>query len=217
MSPARRRGCIEHVVAKLGASERTACRVLGQHRSTQRKVARTADDEAALTADVVELARRHGRHGYRRIAALLRHAGWRVNRKRVERIWRREGLEVPARHPKRDRLWLADGSCVRLRPERANQIWAYDFVEWPRHSPGSTTATCAARRCRPPPASSTTALRPWPKTRGRCRRRPGQSVGDAHDAKETPSIAWDPGRRRARGGDRIRGRTSARAAGPRQR
>jgi transposase InsO family protein len=117
------------VVAKLGVPERTACRVLGQHRSTQRKVARTADDEAALTADVVELARRYGRYGYRRIAALLRHAGWRVNRKRVERIWRREGLKVPARHPKRDRLWLADGSCVRLRPERPNHVWAYDFVE----------------------------------------------------------------------------------------
>jgi transposase InsO family protein len=117
------------VVAKLGVSERTACRVLGQHRSTQRKVARTADDEAALTADVVELARCYGRYGYRRIAALLRQAGWQINRKRVERIWRREGLKVPARQPKRDRLWLTDGSCIRLRPERPNQVWAYDFVE----------------------------------------------------------------------------------------
>ena len=117
------------MVAKLGVSERTACRVLGQHRSTQRNVARTADDEAALTADVVELARCYGRYGYRRIAALLRQAGWQINRKRVERIWRREGLKVPARQPKRDRLWLADGSCIRLRPERPNQVWAYDFVE----------------------------------------------------------------------------------------
>jgi transposase InsO family protein len=117
------------VVVKLGVPERTACRVLGQHRSTQRKVARTPDDEAALTADIVELARRYGRYGYRRIAALLRRAGWQVNRKRVERIWRREGLKVPARQPKRDRLWQADGSCVRLRPERPNQVWAYDFVE----------------------------------------------------------------------------------------
>jgi putative transposase len=129
VSPARRRSCIEHAVAKLGVSERTACRVLGQHRSTQRKVARTADDEAALTADVVELARRYGRYGYRRIAALLRTAGWRVNRKRVERIWRREGPKVPAKQPKRDRLWLANGSCMRLRPERPNQVWAYAFVE----------------------------------------------------------------------------------------
>jgi putative transposase len=129
VSPSRRRGCVEHVVAQLGVSERTACRVLGQHRSTQRKVARSPDDEAALTADIVELARRYGRYGYRRVAALLRQAGWRVNRKRVERIWRREGLKVPARQPKRDRLWLADGSCIRLRPERPNQVWAYDFVE----------------------------------------------------------------------------------------
>ncbi len=75
------------MVAQFDVSERVACRVLGQHRSTQRKAARTADDEAALAADIVELARRYGRYGYRRVAALLRQAGWRVNRKRVERIW----------------------------------------------------------------------------------------------------------------------------------
>lgn len=71
----------------------------------------------------------YGRYGYRRITALLRDAGWAVNRKRVERIWRREGLKVPQRQPKRGRLWLADGSCIRLRPEHANHVWAYDFVE----------------------------------------------------------------------------------------
>ena len=76
MSPARRRACVAHVVACLGVPERTACRVLGQHRSTQRKLPRTADDEAALTADIVELARRYGRYGYRRITALLQAAGW---------------------------------------------------------------------------------------------------------------------------------------------
>jgi transposase InsO family protein len=129
VSPARRRACVEHVVRALGVSERQACAVLGQHRSTQRKVPRGADDEARLTADIVELAKRYGRYGYRRITALLRDAGWSVNRKRVERIWRREGLKVPQRQPKRGRLWLADGSCVRLRPERANHVWAYDFVE----------------------------------------------------------------------------------------
>ncbi len=107
-------------MAGLGVSERFACRVLGQHRSTQQKWPRGADDEAALTADIIELARRYGRYGYRRITALLRNAGWAVNHKRVERIWRREGLKVPQRQPKRDRLWLADGSCIRLRPERAN-------------------------------------------------------------------------------------------------
>ena len=117
-----------HVAAKLGVSERFACKVLGQHRSTQRRVPEAADDEAALTGAIVELARKYGRYGYRRVTALLRAEGWACNHKRVERIWRREGLRVPARQPKRGRLWLNDGSCVRLRPERANHVWAYDFV-----------------------------------------------------------------------------------------
>jgi len=129
VSPARRRACVEHVVRELGVSERKACAVLGQHRSTQRKAPRGSDDEAGLTADIVDLAKQYGRYGYRRITALLRDAGWSVNRKRVERIWRREGLKVPQRQPKRGRLWLADGSCIRLRPEHANHVWAYDFVE----------------------------------------------------------------------------------------
>jgi hypothetical protein len=106
------------------------CRALGQHRSTQRKLPRGRDDEEQLTADIVELARRYGRYGYRKVAELLRStAGWVVNDKRVERIWRREGLKVPAKQPKRGRLWLADGSCVRLRAERPNHVWSYDFVE----------------------------------------------------------------------------------------
>jgi putative transposase len=113
----------------LRVSERRACRVIGQPRSTQRRLLLTRDDEAVLTADIVELATRYGRYGYRRITALLRHAGWVVNRKRVERIWRREGLKIPQKQPKRGRLWLADGSCIRLRPERSNHVWAYDFVE----------------------------------------------------------------------------------------
>ena len=116
-------------MAKLGVSERFACRVLGQPRATQRKVPQTADDEAALTADIIALARQYGRYGYRRITALLRAAGWVVNKKRVERIWRRDGLKVPQRQPKRARLWLNDGSCIRLKPERPNHVWAYDFVE----------------------------------------------------------------------------------------
>ncbi len=120
---------MEHVTAELGVSERRACQVLGQHRSTQRKVRRTADDEAALTQAVIELATQYGRYGYRRITALLHAEGWGCNHKRVERIWRLEGLRVPARQPKRGRLWLNDGSCVRLRPERPNHVWAYDFVE----------------------------------------------------------------------------------------
>ena len=115
---------MEHVTAALGIPERTACRVLGQHRSTQRKARRTADDEAALTQAGIELATQHGRYGYRRITALLRAKGWHTNHKRVERIWRAAGLKVPARQPKRGRLWLNDGLCVRLRPERPNHVWA---------------------------------------------------------------------------------------------
>ena len=77
---------------------------------------------------VVRLASRYGRYGYRRVTAMLQWEGWRVNHKRVERIWRRGGLKVPAKQPKRGRLWLTDGSCVRLRPQRRNHVWAYDFV-----------------------------------------------------------------------------------------
>lgn len=103
--------------------------MLGQHRSTQRKAPTGREDEERLTADTIELARQYGRYGYRKIAALLRDAGWLVNDKRIERIWRREGLKVPHKQPKRGRLWLADGSCVRLRPEHRNHVWSYDFVE----------------------------------------------------------------------------------------
>jgi putative transposase len=117
----------------LKVSEHRACRALGQHRSTQRKVPRGKDDEAALVAELIELARTYGRYGYRKVAALLKAAGWLVNDKRVERIWRQEGLKVPAKQPKRGRLWDGNGSCIRLRPEYANHVWSYDFVEARTH------------------------------------------------------------------------------------
>jgi putative transposase len=91
-------------------------------------VPKVRTDEVALTAAIIELATKYGRYGYRRITALLRRAGWRVNTKRVERIWRQEGLKVPAKQPKRGRLWLEGGSCIRLRPTHPNHVWAYDFV-----------------------------------------------------------------------------------------
>ena len=97
--------------------------------SAYTRIPRGRIDEVRLTADIVELARQYGRYGYRRIAALLRQAGWCVNDKRVERIWRREGLKVPAKQPKRGRLWLNDGSCIRLRPEYPNHVWSYDFMQ----------------------------------------------------------------------------------------
>ncbi len=120
---------VDQVCQALGVSQRRACSVIGQPRSTQRRVPKIPDHEEQLTAAIIDLARQYGRYGYRRITALLRQAGWRVNKKRVERIWRREGLKVPQKQPKRGRLWLADGSCVRLRPERPHHVWSYDFVE----------------------------------------------------------------------------------------
>src|SRR3977135_1106855 len=110
-------------------SERRACAALGQHRSTQRKIPRGRDDEERLTADTIPLDRQYGRYDYRKIAGLLEQAGWLVNDKRVERIWRREGLKVPHKQPKRGRLWLSDGSCIRLRPEHCNQARSSDLVE----------------------------------------------------------------------------------------
>jgi transposase InsO family protein len=86
------------------------------------------DDEEPLVAQMVALASQFGRYGYRRITALLWLDGWQVNHKRVERLWRREGLKVPRKQPKRGRLWLNDGSCVRLRPTHRNHVWSYDFV-----------------------------------------------------------------------------------------
>jgi len=103
--------------------------VIGQPRATQRRRPIIRDDEAALTTAIIRLATRYGRYGYRRITALLRVEGWRANLKRVYRIWRREGLKVPQKQPKRGRLWLNDGSCIRLRPERAGHVWSYDFVQ----------------------------------------------------------------------------------------
>jgi putative transposase len=125
---------VDHVVAELGVPERRACRVLGQHRSTQRKVPTTPDDEAALTADIIALAIQYGRYGYRRITVMLHRTGWVVNVKRVERIWRREGVKVPQKQPKRGRLWLNDGSCIRLRPEYPNHVWSNDFIEDRTHN-----------------------------------------------------------------------------------
>ena len=101
--------------------------MLGQSRRVQRYEPKIKDDEERLTANIVALARKYGRYGYRRVTALLRAGGWRVNHKRVERIWRREGLKVPKKQPKRGRLWLNGGSCIRLRPRWRNHVWSYDF------------------------------------------------------------------------------------------
>ena len=109
-------------------SQRRACRVLGQSRATQQRSAHVPDDEPRLVRRMAELAGEYGRYGYHRVAALLRADGFAVNHKRVGRLWRGEGLRVPGRQPKRGRLWLNCGSCVRLRPAHANHVWSYDFV-----------------------------------------------------------------------------------------
>jgi len=124
---------VEHARRKYGVSERQACRVLQQWRGTPRYVPLYRTEEDALTRDIIALASEYGRYGYRRITALLQARGWQVGKDRVQRIWRREGLKVPQKQRARARLWLNDGSCVRLRPERANHVWSYDFVSAMTH------------------------------------------------------------------------------------
>jgi putative transposase len=124
---------VEQARRKYGVSERYACRVLGQWRGTQRYLPMDRTDQEALTEAMIALAIEYGRYGYRRIAVELRKAGWQVSTDRVQRIWRREGLKVPQKQRSRGRLWLNNGSCVRLRPERANHVWSYDFVSAVTH------------------------------------------------------------------------------------
>ena len=124
---------VEHAEQEYGMSERHACRLLGQWRGTQRYSPIQRSDEDALTRAIIALASEYGRYGYRRITALLQGAGWQVGKDRVQRIWRREGLRVPQKQRRRGRLWLNEGSCVRLRPERANHVWSYDFVSAMTH------------------------------------------------------------------------------------
>ena len=109
-------------------SELSVCRFLCQPSSTKCRKKKTRDDEDELREEIIRLACQYGRYGYRRITALLREQGWKVNHKRVERIWKQEGLKVPRKQPKRRRLWLNDGSCLRLRPLYRNHVWSYDFV-----------------------------------------------------------------------------------------
>jgi len=114
-------------------SERHACQLVNQPRGTQRYQPTQREDEDQLTQAIISLASQYGRYGYRRITALLKRDGWQVGKDRVERIWRREGLKVPRKQKARGRLWLNDGSCVRLRPEHANHVWSYNFVSAKTH------------------------------------------------------------------------------------
>jgi len=114
-------------------SERRACQLANQPRGTQRYQPTQREDEDRLTQTIITLASQYGRYGYRRITAPLKRAGWQVGKDRVERIWRREGLKVPQKQKPRGRLWLNDGSCVRLRAERPNHVCSYDFVSAKTH------------------------------------------------------------------------------------
>ena len=116
-----------HARQKLGVSERRVCSVTGVSRSTMRYQSVPRDDDA-LRLDLTRLAKQYGRYGYRMIAELLRAEGWHLNHKKVERLWREEGLQLPARHKKRKRLYHKDASLIRLRPKYPNHIWAIDFV-----------------------------------------------------------------------------------------
>lgn len=131
MSPARRRRAVKRILDVLQVSERRAWATVGQPRSTQRQEPVPRVEEDRLRSEIVRLACQNGRYGYRRITGMLRREGWRVNHKRVERIWREEGLKVPKRQRKRRRLWMGDGSCIRLRPQRRDHVWSYDFLSEP--------------------------------------------------------------------------------------
>jgi len=128
VSPSRKREAVEHLEATFATSERRACEVLDQPRSTQRYEAKPASDEAALVARMLELVRAHPRFGYRRIARLLRREGFRAGFDRVYRLWRREGLKVHKITRKKRRLGKSENGCVRLKAERKNHVWAWDFI-----------------------------------------------------------------------------------------
>jgi putative transposase len=128
VSPARRRRAVEHLRSTFQVSERRACRVLGQPRSTQRQRPTGKEAEGRLVARMLELVQDHPRFGYRRIWALLRREGWRVNRKRIYRLWRQQGLKVPRKRRKKRRLGHSGNGCARRRPRRRNHVWAWDFI-----------------------------------------------------------------------------------------
>jgi len=133
LSPHRKREAVNVIRTRFALTERRACRVLKQPRASRRHLPWVRDDEFPRTQRIIELAYMYGRYGYRRIAAMLRLEGWRVNHKRVERIWKKERLKVPRKQPKRGRLLLNDGSCVRLRAEHKDHVWSYDFVQARTH------------------------------------------------------------------------------------
>ena len=127
MSPARRRRAVEHLQRTLGVSQRWACQLVGQHRSTQRHQPVQPDRDRGLRVQLRQFSRAHPRWGYRRAHAQLREAGWTVNRKAVQRLWREEGLRVPVRRRKRQRLGASTTPAERLAAEHPDHVWALDY------------------------------------------------------------------------------------------
>lgn len=128
MSPSRKRVAAKSLREQFEVSERRACELIDQPRSSQRYVSKRRDDEPSLVKQILELVKCHPRFGYRRIAALLRREGWSVNDKRVYRLWRREGLKVPQKKRKRRRLGQSENGCHRRCAEHKDHVWAWDFV-----------------------------------------------------------------------------------------
>jgi putative transposase len=127
VSPARRRRAVEHLQAVFGVSQRWACRLVGQHRSTQRHQPAEPERDRALREQLRQFSRAHPRWGYRRAHAVLREQGWRVNRKAVQRLWREEGLRVPTKRRKRQRLGSSTCPADRLAAEHPDHVWALDY------------------------------------------------------------------------------------------
>ena len=127
MSPARRRRAVTHLQQMFGVPERWACRLVGQHRSTQRHQPAEPDRDRALREQLRAFSRAHPRWGYRRAHAQLLNQGWRVNRKAIQRLWREEGLRVPARRRKRQRLGTSTTPAARLAAEHPDHVWALDY------------------------------------------------------------------------------------------
>ena len=124
----KQRAAVSFVVETHQVTERRACRVLNVNRAAYRYEPVHLRDEDEVRAAIIEKATNYGRVGYRKVTHMLRNEGRKINHKRVERIWREEGLKLPHKQPRKRRLFLNDGSCVRLRPEHRNHVWSYDFV-----------------------------------------------------------------------------------------
>ncbi|MBU3603390.1 IS3 family transposase [Polynucleobacter sp. AP-Kaivos-20-H2] len=129
LSPTRRKNAAQLLMDKYLVSERSACSLVGLSRAAYRYMPLPRDDEGPLRAEVIRMASTYGRYGYRFIAGMMRNSGWgQATTAKVARIWREEGLKIPQKQPPRGRLWLSDGSCMRLRATAPNHVWSYDFV-----------------------------------------------------------------------------------------